>query len=248
MSTCSAVPQWRWLTTRVVPPAMWTRERTPHGGGVPAKPSVVQGGCRDASHRLNVPLSPVSKTSALPRRASKQARDVAKPGTQPAPQTTGATQGHAQITHNCAHYRQAITRKSGAPIGRCAPRLQATAATLSDTALNDPPPTSIAEYGLPGAGDFATAGRHRPPLWCRAQLAGLGWLRPWRGCCPGQEFNARRSGRLGSGRPSGLARCRGGRRARAQLGGDAAALASAQARASAASSIATSAWSTAQAA
>ena len=35
-------------------------------------------------------------------------------------------------------------------------------------------------------------------LKCRAQLAGLGWLRAWRGYCPGQEFDARRSARLGS--------------------------------------------------
>jgi len=81
---------------------------------------------------------------------------------------------------------------------------------MTHTDLNDHRRPASPNTGLPGAGDFATARRHRPPLWCRAQLAELGWLRAWRGYCPGQEFDARRSARLGSGRPSGLARCRGG--------------------------------------
>jgi hypothetical protein len=191
----------------------------------------------------------LSETSALPRRASKQARDVAKPGTQPAPQTTGATQGHAQVTHNCAHYRQAITRKSGAPIGRrCAPRLQATAATLSDTVLNDHRRPASPNTGCP-----ALVTSPRPGGTDRRYGVELNW-QGWVGCGPG-EVAVLGSSLMPAGPPvsaqdgpADLPGAVAARRARAQLGGDAAALASAQARASAASSIATSAWSTAQAA
>ncbi len=48
------------------------------------------------------------------------------------------------------------------------------AATLSDTLSERPPPTGIAESGSPGAGDFATAGRHRPPYG--VELNWQGWV------------------------------------------------------------------------
>jgi hypothetical protein len=86
--------------------------------GRASKPSVVQGGCRDAGHRLNVSHRlPTchSRSSAVPtglpcRRVSVRT----------APQTDDAGQGHVQIALSALSLPAVVTRKSDAPIGETA--------------------------------------------------------------------------------------------------------------------------------
>jgi hypothetical protein len=109
-------------------PGDQVRDRTPHGGGVPAEPSVVQGGWGDAGHRLSVPC-------CLPRviRAGRRS-GPGRPADVPLVQTCDRGRGASGRTGRCDGTSfESPRRRRGALLGvmRLSPRQSRPPSTVA---------------------------------------------------------------------------------------------------------------------